>query len=565
MGLEQSKSFVRIVYKNRRIKQIELYDMKTLEDTRVILNKYINFPFIYLNVDNIEIDNKYESFINLIDILDGKNLYIKKKIKSRKILGEKIDSNDDLSIYLYPKPNFSVAQKKNSTNILIIGETGVGKSTWIHSLVNHLEKVDIDENFRYVLFDEKKMQLEYEIKYGKKNLGCSVTDKPEIYEIPSTETYPYPMRLIDTCGFGDTRGIEYDKKIIEDIKNLFDNSKIDNLKAICLIFKATETRMHSRAEYIINKLFSLFSDDFLNNFIIIFTFADSFKNIPAISMLEGNSTFIKIFGNIKNFPKFCFNNIGYFTNDRINYDSIYDNNTKNFNNFLKYLTELNTISLENSKKIMKSRIHIEKEIEKINYKIEEINGEIKLLVEEKKNLILKKNYILDYYNRPKALYCKRHDRICKKNYDDCGGFLYSPFSMFFSLCGVCNCNKSYHKVITNYDDYKEKIMNRDNFKNIELCNGKFCRLNNRVYHFLMKSFETFKTLIQENKEMNKLALLKQNENSENEYIARILNEIIKDNNKISKFLRDNFQNSYTYREYELENIIYIFIYKFFNM
>ena len=115
--------------------------------------------------------------------------------------------------------------------------------------------------------------------------------------------------------------------------------------------------------------------------------------------------------------------------------------------------------------------------------------------------------------------------------------------MFFGLCGVINCNKSYHKVIANYDYYKEKIMNRDNFKNIELCNEKFCRLNNRVYHFLMKSFETFKTLIQENKELNKIALLKQNENSENEYIVQILNEIIKDNNKIWRFLRDSFQNS----------------------
>ena len=53
---------------------------------------------------------------------------------------------------------------------MISGETEVGKSTWIYSLVNQLEKVDIENNFRYVLFDGKKMQLEYEIKYGKKIL-----------------------------------------------------------------------------------------------------------------------------------------------------------------------------------------------------------------------------------------------------------------------------------------------------------------------------------------------------------------------------------------------------------
>ena len=47
-----------------------------------------------------------------MDILDGKNFYIKKKVIPRKISVEKIDSNDDLSIYLYPKSNFSVPEKK---------------------------------------------------------------------------------------------------------------------------------------------------------------------------------------------------------------------------------------------------------------------------------------------------------------------------------------------------------------------------------------------------------------------------------------------------------------------
>lgn len=65
--------------------------------------------------------------------------------------------------------------------------------------------------------------------------------------------------------------------------------------------------------------------------------------------------------------------------------------------------------------------------------------------------------------------------------------------------------------------------------------------------------------------MNEIVLLKQNENNEKEYIAHIANKIIKDNNKISKFLRDNFQNSDTYSEYELEKIINKFINKYFNM
>lgn len=58
---------------------------------------------------------------------------------------------------------------------------------------------------------------------------------------------------MDTAGLGDTRGEKYDEKITIDIQNLFESSKIENLNAIYLIFKATETRAHDRAKKVINE------------------------------------------------------------------------------------------------------------------------------------------------------------------------------------------------------------------------------------------------------------------------------------------------------------------------
>ena len=106
MDLIGSKIIVKIVYKNRKISQIELNSNKNLKDTRLILNQYITFPFIYLDGNNNEIVEQIESLFKIEDILDGKTLYIKKKLNPRKLLGEKIDSKDDLFFYLYPKPNF---------------------------------------------------------------------------------------------------------------------------------------------------------------------------------------------------------------------------------------------------------------------------------------------------------------------------------------------------------------------------------------------------------------------------------------------------------------------------
>ena len=75
----------------------------------------------------------------------------------------------------------------------------------------------------------------------------------------------------------------------------------------------------------------------------------------------------------------------------------------------------------------------------------------------------------------------------------------------------------------------------------------------------MNYFETFKILIEKNKEINKISLLKQNKNSEKEYFSKILNEIINDNNKLANFLKNNFQILDTYSEDKIENIINKFI------
>lgn len=101
---------------------------------------------------------------------------------------------------------------------MIIGESGVGKSTWIH-FINYMQSMSKEENNRYLLFDEEKIQEEYEKEYGKKPSGSSLTDKLEIYDIKGSKLYRNQIRLIDTPGFEDTIDESYVEIIIDDIKN----------------------------------------------------------------------------------------------------------------------------------------------------------------------------------------------------------------------------------------------------------------------------------------------------------------------------------------------------------
>ena len=61
-----------------------------------------------------------------------------------------------MDIYEYPLIKLTKHEMASSTNILVIGETGYGISTWINALINYLQGIQLEEKIRYNLFNEKK-------------------------------------------------------------------------------------------------------------------------------------------------------------------------------------------------------------------------------------------------------------------------------------------------------------------------------------------------------------------------------------------------------------------------
>jgi hypothetical protein len=52
-----------------------------------------------------------------------------------------------------------------------IGETGVGKFIWLYCFINYLQRIQIEENNKYYLFNVKKLQEKYKQKTGEKRIG----------------------------------------------------------------------------------------------------------------------------------------------------------------------------------------------------------------------------------------------------------------------------------------------------------------------------------------------------------------------------------------------------------
>ncbi|XP_056306666.1 uncharacterized protein LOC130218490 [Danio aesculapii] len=147
--------------------------------------------------------------------------------------------------------------------ILLVGETGTGKTTLINVMVN------------YMLGVQRKDKVWFEITDDQSEVSSShsQTSSITVYEVYLQES-PMDLTIIDTPGYGNTQGIQRDKEIAVSLLGLSESEKgINEIDAVCLVIKATQTRLDFRQIYIFDAVQSLFGSDMTENIVFFFTFA----------------------------------------------------------------------------------------------------------------------------------------------------------------------------------------------------------------------------------------------------------------------------------------------------
>ncbi|EMD49758.1 Hypothetical protein EHI5A_237180, partial [Entamoeba histolytica KU27] len=173
--------------------------------------------------------------------------------------------NGKLKIYLYPNQPFNQIDENDAIAILVFGQTGSGKTTLLNSFVNAIYGIRITDDFRYIIINEDNLE-----QYGEKSV--SQTSQVSIYNIKRTKRTP-PIKIIDTPGFGDTRGIEWDKEITKQIKEAFETKVLD-LNAICFVASSSNVKLTASQKYVFGNIINLFGKDVKKNFIAMLTFCD---------------------------------------------------------------------------------------------------------------------------------------------------------------------------------------------------------------------------------------------------------------------------------------------------
>ncbi|ROL53379.1 hypothetical protein DPX16_0301, partial [Anabarilius grahami] len=193
----------------------------------------------------------------------------------------------------YRKITFGERDKnKPHKTILMVGETGTGKTTLINVMINYMLGVQREDKVWFEITDDQ----------SERTSVHSQTSRITVYEFYLQES-PIHLTIIDTPGYGNTCGIDLDKEISGSLRRLLESAeRINKIDSVCLVIKATQTCLSDRQQYIFDAVQSLFGRDIAENILLLFTYSNG--RTPKNALTAVKEAKIKCAVNDENQPVF---------------------------------------------------------------------------------------------------------------------------------------------------------------------------------------------------------------------------------------------------------------------
>ena len=265
--------------------------------------------------------------------------------------------------------------------LMLVGATGAGKTTLINGICNYIYGVQWNDNFRFQMISNQDE--------GSQSQTQSQTTWITAYTFHRMEDSPlhYTLTVIDTPGFGDTNGLERDKEIAAQIKDLFSikgENGIDQIHGIGFVAQAPLARLTPPQKYVFDAILSIFGRDVGQNIFIMVTFADG-KTPPVLEAMKAAGIPYRKGVKFNNSALFGANTAS--TSDE--FDKLFwDMGTTSFKVFFEEFEKVDGRSLQLTKEVLKERERLEANIQGLQPQIRAVMLKMTSLEEEQD--ILKK-------------------------------------------------------------------------------------------------------------------------------------------------------------------------------
>lgn len=148
--------------------------------------------------------------------------------------------------------------KKKQLTILLVGETGVGKTALLDFIGNALQG----------LGPETYQQTHFPSNEAGGSKAASQTKEAMVYEFESLNGIR--IRVLDTPGLADTRGLVYDDEHKSSIVQAI-SDKIETIDGVLIVANGTIERLPAATDYTLTTLASIFPRSIVDNVAFIFT------------------------------------------------------------------------------------------------------------------------------------------------------------------------------------------------------------------------------------------------------------------------------------------------------
>lgn len=189
---------------------------------------------------------------------------------------KEILSNDDFRWFNIGRPDAASPSEDQRDHkvIILMGATGCGKSTLIDGMINYILGVRWKDPFRFKCVRDDTSII---TNHARTNTVTAYTLRHQ-----DGMNVPFSITIIDTPGYGDTKGVKRDKQITRNIQQFLTQHKtrVDQIHAACFVAASGDSRLTATQRYAIDSIFSIFGKDMKENIRLLVTFADNSQ--PAV-------------------------------------------------------------------------------------------------------------------------------------------------------------------------------------------------------------------------------------------------------------------------------------------
>lgn len=165
------------------------------------------------------------------------------------------------------EPFFSELVQTGQYKLLLMGETGAGKTSFLNLFCNCAMA-----EVRGYSFDEKGFTHFRPYNDKENEPSRAMASKTTHAKLHRVDLGELSIGVIDTPGFADSRGMEQDKKNVKSIVRALNGEEFVN--CVCLVINGRLANLSANLRYVLTGITSILPKQILNNVIVVFTNTD---------------------------------------------------------------------------------------------------------------------------------------------------------------------------------------------------------------------------------------------------------------------------------------------------